>query len=128
MQTPKLITFGLLGLLLPIAVSCVPLDTQETCDILHQPDRHIEPREPLYPLVSSETRTATGSFTESYSGPPSNCSHPSRKSERGPTLRHPMPKICSTAHANGLCNVLLSGNTQYRGPVYAPPRIGSARS
>lgn len=74
MHTPKLINLGLV-----ITVFCMPLTTQITPDMLHQPaygwhrwhqaDRHIEPREPFYPLVSSETLTATGSFTESTGWP-----------------------------------------------------------
>jgi hypothetical protein len=77
MHTPKLFNLGLV-----ITVFCmpfVPLATQITPDMLHQPahgwhrwhqpDRHIEPREPFYPLVFSETLTVTGSFTESTGGP-----------------------------------------------------------
>jgi hypothetical protein len=67
MHTPKLITVGLL-----VTIFCTPLTTQivpqpaHDCHCWHQPDRHIEASEPSYPMVSSETPTVTGNFTEFY--------------------------------------------------------------
>ena len=71
MPTPKLITFTSCVLILNIF--CVPLATDMWHQpaygwhLWHQPDRHIEPRELFFPLVPSETLTATGSFTGSSS-------------------------------------------------------------
>jgi hypothetical protein len=80
MQTPRLTTELLLLLLLLLLLTIVfctlfvPLATPITPGMVYQPahgmycwyqpDCHIEPSAPFYPLVSSETRTVTGSFTE----------------------------------------------------------------